>query len=182
MDAVTLLRRAHDAGLRLKPVGDRLLVEGPRRAEPLVRLLATHKAEVMAALTVGDDRGEPAPRARSAAVETGYWRNFFDERAAHREMDGGYSRADAERLAFGEIILEWHRQHGARPDAHRCACCGDDLSGESGLTLGDGSRVHFDGVRGVDCIIAYGVKWRGAAVTALRKLGFDPPQEFESWS
>ena len=57
MDAVTLLRRAHDAGLRLKPVGDQLLVEGPRRAEPLVRLLAVHKAAVIAACS----RSSPRP-------------------------------------------------------------------------------------------------------------------------
>ena len=56
MDAVTLLRRAHDAGLRIKPVCDQLLVQGPRRAEPVVRLLAAHKTEVMATLTEGDDR------------------------------------------------------------------------------------------------------------------------------
>jgi hypothetical protein len=53
-----LLRRAHDAGLRVKPVGGQLLVHGPRRAEPLVRLLAAHKAEVMAALTQRRDTGE----------------------------------------------------------------------------------------------------------------------------
>jgi len=66
MDAVTLVQRAHDAGLRLKPVGNQLLVEGPRRAEPLVKLLAVHKAAVMAALTNGDDRATPAPRERPA--------------------------------------------------------------------------------------------------------------------
>jgi hypothetical protein len=34
----------------------------------------------------------------------------------------------------------------------------------------------------VDCIIAYGQKWRGAAAAALRELGFDLPQGFELWS
>ena len=119
MDAVTLLRRAHDAGLRIKPVGDQLLVQGPRRAEPLVRLLAAHKTEVMAALTEGDDHAGAASRKCSGAAEAGYWQDFFDERAAHREFDGGHSRADAERLAFGEMILEWHRRYGAGPDPSR---------------------------------------------------------------
>ena len=182
MDVVTLLHRAHDAGLRLKPVGDQLLVEGPRRAEPLVRLLAEYKAEVMAALTESDDRAGAASRECPGAAEAGYWRDFFDERAAHREFDGGHSRPEAERLAFGEMTLEWHRRHGARPDPLRCAGCGDELPSETGLTLCDGARVHFDGIRGTDCIISYGKKWRGAAVAALRALGFDPPQGFELWS
>ena len=182
MDAVTLLQRAHDVGLRLKPVGNQLLVEGPRRAEPLVRLLAVHKAEVIAALTEGDDRARPAPREHPAATEAEYWRDFFDERAAHREFDGGHSRDEAERLAFGEMLLEWHRRHGARPDPNRCAGCGDELPSNGGLTLSDGARVHFDGVRGVNCIIAYGRKWRGAAVAAVRDLGIDPPQGLELFS
>ena len=182
MDAVTLLRRAHDAGLRVKPVGDQLLVQGPRRAEPLVRLLAAHKTEVMAALTEGDDHRGAASRECSGAAEAGYWRDFFDERAAHREFDGGHSRADAERLAFGEMILEWHRRYGARPDPFRCAGCGDDMPSKGGMALNDGTRVHLDAVRRVDCIIAYGQKWRGAGATALRELGFDPPQGFELWS
>jgi hypothetical protein len=182
MDVVTLLHRAHDAGLRLKAIGDQLLVEGPRRAEPLVRLLAVHKAEVMAVLTEAADLARHAPRACAATGKPEYWRDFFDERAAHREFDGGYSRAEAERLAFGEMLLEWHRRHGARPDPHRCAGCGDDMPGNGGLTLCDGARVHFDAVRGVNCIISYGRKWRRAAVAALRELGFDQPQGFELWS
>ena len=85
------------------------------------------KAEVMAALTEGDDRAGAASRECSGAAEAGYWRDLFEERAAHREFDGGHSRADAERLAFGEMILEWHRRYGARPDPFRCAGCGDDM-------------------------------------------------------
>jgi len=42
--------------------------------------------------------------------------------------------------------------------------------------------VHFDGVHGVNCITAYGRKWRGAAVAAVRDLGIDPPQGLELFS
>ena len=50
MDAITLLRRAQGVGLRVERAGDKLIVKGPRQAEPVVRLLAEHKAEVLAAL------------------------------------------------------------------------------------------------------------------------------------
>jgi hypothetical protein len=50
MDALTLLRRAYDAGLRVEADGDRLLIRGPKSAELVVQLLAEHKAQVLAAL------------------------------------------------------------------------------------------------------------------------------------
>jgi len=97
-----------------------------------VRLLAAHKAEVMVALTEADERARPASRKCRAAVGAEYWRDLFDERAAHHEFDGGYSRADAERLAFGEMILEWHRLLGVPPEPNHCAGCGNELPGEGG--------------------------------------------------
>ena len=51
MDAVALLHRAQEAGLRIETRGDTLLVRGPKRAEAVVKLLADHKAEVLAALS-----------------------------------------------------------------------------------------------------------------------------------
>lgn len=50
MDAVMLLLSAQKAGLRVERAGDKLVVRGPRQAEPVVKLLAEHKAEVLAAL------------------------------------------------------------------------------------------------------------------------------------
>jgi hypothetical protein len=50
MDGLTLLRRAHNAGLRVEAAGNKLLIRGPKRAELVVKLLAEHKAEVLAAL------------------------------------------------------------------------------------------------------------------------------------
>jgi hypothetical protein len=69
----------------------------------------------MAALTEGDDHGGAASRECSGAAEAGYWRDFFEERAAHREFDGGHSRADAERLAFGRPMTEPQDDPGASP-------------------------------------------------------------------
>jgi hypothetical protein len=47
---LSLLRQAQDAGLRVEAVGDKLVVRGPKCSEPVVRLLAEHRTEVLAAL------------------------------------------------------------------------------------------------------------------------------------
>ena len=51
MDALIVLRRARDAGLRVEAAGDKLMVRGPKRADAVVKLLAEHKAEVLAVLS-----------------------------------------------------------------------------------------------------------------------------------
>jgi hypothetical protein len=50
MELVNLLERADSAGLTLEARGDRLIVTGPEEAEPIVRELSEHKAEVLDAL------------------------------------------------------------------------------------------------------------------------------------
>lgn len=47
MDALTLLRRAAAEGLEVQAEGDRLVVRGPMRLEPLVHMILEHKAEVL---------------------------------------------------------------------------------------------------------------------------------------
>ena len=42
MDALSLLDRAREAGLAVVVAGDKLIVRGPKQAEPVVRLLAEH--------------------------------------------------------------------------------------------------------------------------------------------
>lgn len=161
MDGLTLLRRAEDVGLAVHTDGERLVLRGPKRAEPIARLLIHHKPVVLAALR-----------------NPSWWRDLFEERAAHRQTDAGYTRSQAERLAFGEAVLEWHRRHGTRSDPNRCAGCGEEMPINYGLALCDGARVHFDGVRGVGCIIEYGQRWRGAAVISLRALGLKSPDGY----
>jgi hypothetical protein len=123
-------------------------------------------------------QNEECPTSPEVGVDPAWWRGFSEERAAIREIDGRRPREEAERLAFADVILKWHHRHGMRPDSRRCAGCDDELNGEAGLVLCDGARVHLDGARGVNCAIAYGLKWRGAAVAALRALGLDPPRGF----
>ena len=62
MDSVKLLRCAHEAGLTVRADGDRLVVRGPKSAEPVARDLLAHKAEIMRAL---------ASRATSPPIEDG---------------------------------------------------------------------------------------------------------------
>ncbi len=61
MDGLALLRRAYDVGLRLEANGDKLVIRGPKHAEPVVRLLAEHKAEVLAALADTAELLAPSP-------------------------------------------------------------------------------------------------------------------------
>jgi hypothetical protein len=43
-------------------------------------------------------------------------------------------------------------------------------------TTGDGNRVHLDDAHGLDCVIRYGERWRGAATRALVAMGLRPPE------
>jgi hypothetical protein len=54
MDGLALLRRARDAGLRLEIAGTAIKITGPKKVEPLVRLLAEHKAQVLEALRLAN--------------------------------------------------------------------------------------------------------------------------------
>jgi hypothetical protein len=180
MDGLSLLRRARNAGLAVEEEVGKLVIRGPRRAEPVARLLIEHKPQVLAALAPA----QCSPRHTGIAspnpvVDPAPWRDQFYERVAIRMHEDGYPRAEAECLAFGRIILEWHLKHGARADPRRCAGCGEEASGEGSFVLLDGARLHLDGFRSIDCIIRYGAKWRSAAVDALRLLGVAPPQHFQ---
>ena len=50
MDGLILLDRAQKAGLAVRVEGEKLVIRGPKRAEPLARMLIEHKPDVLAAL------------------------------------------------------------------------------------------------------------------------------------
>jgi len=102
MDGVSLLRRAGEAGLRVAAQGNKLVIRGPRRAEPVVRLLLTHKPAVIAALAAN-------------------WRVRHREALAH--WSTLHSTAQAARRAWGEMEDRWYRLHGARVPPWQCAGC-----------------------------------------------------------
>jgi hypothetical protein len=176
MEVLALIRTAHEAGLTIKAEGGTLIVRGPKSAAPVVRQLANVKAEVLVALARCEQMRDPATPPSIAS-----WRDRFAARIAHWSLDGQRPWQRAERLAFGEMILDWHRLHGASSEPGRCAGCGDEIANDIGFEVdGNGTRVHFDGDRRDDCIIAYGQKWRGAAIAGLRALGVNPPHGFEA--
>jgi hypothetical protein len=148
MDALSLLARAHEAGLAIAIAGDKLIVRGPRRAEPTVRLLAEHKPAVMAALA-SDWRA----RWREALV---YWSAF-------------HPADEAAQLAWGELQIRWHRLHGEHLPQWQCAGCHKPIGGLAAMMLADGNRAHLRD--DLNCLLAFGQRWRSAATNGLRALG-----------
>jgi hypothetical protein len=102
-----------------------------------------------------------------------WWRGLYGEKLAKYEA---HPHAEAERLAYGELILQWHRWNGRRSPVWQCAGCDEPISGVAVLDLADGNRVHFDGR---ECLSRFGDRWRSDAVAALRALGFEPPKGCE---
>src|SRR5262249_55445361 len=123
MDAVALLHRAQKVGLRIEPMGKKLLVRGPKRAEPVVKLLGEHKTEVLAALALGASTSERGDQ--ESAVDGKEARRWRD-RLARRIVDwfhGNRGLEEARRLAWGDVENAWHELHGRRWPSWQCAGC-----------------------------------------------------------
>jgi hypothetical protein len=121
----------------------------------------------------GNPRNREGPVSRKGTAAPVWWRGLYGEKLAKYRA---HPHAEAERLAYGELILQWHRWNGWRWPFWQCAGCGAPISGVAALDLADGNRVHFD-ERG--CLIRFGRRWRGEAVAALRAIGLDLPAGFE---
>lgn len=85
-----------------------------------------------------------------------------------------HHEGEAAALAWGAITAAWHKEHGERIPKHLCAGCLEPIDSGAVLMLADGCRVHL---RDLDCVIAYGKRWRGAAARALAALGIPAPAE-----
>jgi hypothetical protein len=121
-------------------------VRGPRQAEPVVRLLAAHKGEVLTAL-----------------AEATSWPARHREALTH--WSALHTADEAAGLAWGELQDRWHRLHGARVPEWQCAGCGEPIGGLAALDLADGSRVHLDRL---DCLLSLGERRRREATAGLR--------------
>jgi hypothetical protein len=120
---------------------------------------------------------DSANSAKSSASHDGAfgepdWLALYEERAAHREFDGGHTRPEAEKLAWSEMQNRWHAEHGERVPPHLCAGCRRPIGSAEVIDMIDGTRVH---ITDKDCLIRYGTHWRLAATRALIVLGLKPP-------
>jgi len=103
------------------------------------------------------------------------WQALFDERAAIRQYDGRHTRAEAERLAWGELENRWHMQYGERISRDMCAGCRGPIGNSVAIDLIDGNRVHS--VPTTTAFVQHGQRWRAAARRALIAFGIKPPHE-----
>jgi hypothetical protein len=79
--------------------------------------------------------------------------------------------------SLGDLLNEWHDRYGTRFPQSQCAGCGAPIGGIGGLDLADGHCVHFGDT--LDCLLAFGKRWRKEATAGLRALKLDPPDGFE---
>jgi hypothetical protein len=101
------------------------------------------------------------------------WRSWIENRTANRILRGR-SPEDAERMSWSDAENEWHRLHGTIPHPSRCARCGQQMD-TAGMVLPDAAVVHLGSEHGLDCLILYGERWRGAARAALEGMGLGSP-------
>jgi hypothetical protein len=172
VDGLALLRRAQEVGLRIEPMGDKLLIRGPKCAEAVVKLLAAHKAEVLAALAPGVFTSKCSDQDHAVGdTEARRWRDRFATRiVGWYHGDRGWE--EARWLAWGDLENEWHHQYGKRWPTWQCAGCEKPIGGLAAVELPDGNRVHFDPI---DCLIRFGKRWRGDASKALVAFGLESP-------
>jgi hypothetical protein len=135
-------------------------------------LVNSHNSLISPSSTVLSDDHSQRDGVKSTAfgctLTASDWRDLYQERAAIREHDGGYPRPEAERLAWSELEMRWHMQHGERVPRELCAGCRRSIGIARALDLIDGCRVHFTDN---DCLIRHGNRWRSAATSALLALG-----------
>lgn len=146
-------------------------VTGPKMSDDEKTQLRALKSDIAAYL------GALPPNPKSASPSIGDdpadWKDAFEERAAIREFDGLYPQAEAEALAFGELVNQWHFQNVVIVEGECAGCRRRIIPGDDSLRLVDGSDVHFG------CVRAYGLRWRKNASEALAAAGLTIP---EGWA
>jgi len=101
------------------------------------------------------------------------WRAEIDAMAARRRALGDDDAA-ARAYAYNALISTWHRQHGERTPAGRCAGCVNEIEAGAAIhALPLGEQVHG---AGLDCLIKYGRRWRAGAAARLATLGITAPE------
>ena len=117
MTAAHVLEKARSAGLDITCDGWDLVLEAASTPPPdLIEMLVRYKPALVELLK------------SCAHWDTHDWRGFFEERAGIAEFDCGYSRSDAELIAFADCVDRWL---SANPPQHIqknvCLHCGRDV-------------------------------------------------------
>jgi hypothetical protein len=112
MDGLILLAEAREAGLAVAAESGKLVIRGPKRAEPVALRLIGHKVDVIRALA--DATGWPA-RHREAFA---YWRALHPEHeATHLAARGTRAAGSVRRVSPAArqcgTAPPWRRQPGA---------------------------------------------------------------------
>jgi TubC N-terminal docking domain len=156
-----LLDRLKQLGATLSAEGDRLIVRAGSQAVPaeLITEIRRAKAEVLESIS-------------PTKPEAQFWKQRLlvltrDWSAGNRDLDS------AAKLARENLINEWHAKYGKRAPAWQCVGCGKLIGGIESITLPDGNRVHLEPI---DCMIAFGRRWRAEAKDALLLLGVRLPE------
>jgi hypothetical protein len=171
MNAAEVLAVARAASLCLAVDGAELVLEACGPPPPAVLdLVRAHKAEIIAAISAANAMLPPSPASQKIDDAVVDWRDWYEERAAIRQFDGGYSREEAGRLAKGEAEDRWHRAHGERTPRNLCAGCRRPIGSAEPLDLIDGNRIHLVDL---DCLIRHENRWRPVAAQALKLMGIE---------
>ena len=140
-------------------------VRGPKLPDDEKARLRALKSDIARYLSTLPPDPKDAPP--SIGDDPRDWREAFEERAAIRQFDGLYPRPEAEVLAFGEIVNQWHFQHAVITPG-KCAGCGRPAD-EDVIRLADGADAHLG------CVRTYGLKWRRMASESLVGFGLAIP-------
>jgi hypothetical protein len=191
MNAAELIAHVRADGAELAIRGGALVLKGsPDALKRWSAPLKAAKPAVLEALSGQRELGEHGELAASslvlaekdgagdsAEVHDGpldELRYAYEERVGIRIYDAGYTRREAERLAFGEMIEQWCERYPLRLQQVSCAGCGEPLAAGT-LELPDGARVHWERDQEFECLIAYGFNRKRRAVEALARRGLQPP-------
>lgn len=117
------------------------------------------------------DACPPAPPQPEPEDWVRWFEAEIDRRAFHMGLEAAQTRA------MGVALNLWNLHHGSRGEPNCCAGCGEYLPASAAFTLADDAVIH-DGDRFLQCLAAYGAKWRPAALAGLRRLGVG----FDEWA
>jgi hypothetical protein len=133
LSAANAIMEARVAGMHLGVEGDDLVLRAAAKPPPVVlERLSRHKSAIVSWL-----------RPTSGGWSREDWRDYFEERAAIREHDGGMSRTDAEAGALADCVARW-RAFNPLPASSDGACvqCGKARPDTPVLARGGHAWLH----------------------------------------